>query len=66
VLGAGTWSVTFCLLGYIFWRSFEQVASIAGRGTLAFAVLLGLVVGGVAARRTRDEEPRRVLISSEA
>ena len=29
-------------------------------------VLLGLVVGAVAARRTRDEEPRQVLISSEA
>jgi hypothetical protein len=29
-------------------------------------VLLGLVVGAVAARRSRDEEPRQVLISSEA
>lgn len=28
--------------------------------------LLGLLVGAVAARRRRDEEPRRVLISSEA
>ena len=59
-LGAGTWSVTFCLLGYIFWRSFEQVASIAGRGTLAFAVLLGLVVGGYQAfKRLRDPVKRR-------
>ena len=34
---------TWCLLGYIFWQSFEQVASIAGRGAIAFAILLGLV-----------------------
>ena len=26
VLGAGLWGATWCLLGYIFWRSFEQVA----------------------------------------
>jgi membrane protein DedA with SNARE-associated domain/membrane-associated phospholipid phosphatase len=60
VLGAGTWSVTFCLLGYIFWRSFEQVASVAGRGTIAFAVLLGIVVGGYQAfKRLRDPAKRR-------
>jgi hypothetical protein len=28
--------------------------------------LLGLAVGAVAARRSRNEEPRQVLISSEA
>ena len=39
-LSAGLWSATWCLLGYIFWRSFEQLASTAGRGTLAFGVLL--------------------------
>ena len=43
VLGAGLWGATWCLLGYIFWQSFEQVASTAGRGTIAFAILLGAV-----------------------
>ena len=46
VLGAGLWSITWCLLGYIFWQSFQQLAANAGRGTLAFAILLGSVVGG--------------------
>ena len=30
VLGAGLWATTLCLLGYIFWHSFEQVASDRG------------------------------------
>ena len=60
VLGAGLWSATWCLLGYIFWQSFEQVASTAGRGTIAFAILLGLFVGGYqAVKRLRHPEQRR-------
>jgi undecaprenyl-diphosphatase len=60
VLGAGLWATTWCLLGYIFWQSFEQVASTAGRGTIAFAVLLGLFVGGYqAVKRLRHPEQRQ-------
>jgi membrane protein DedA with SNARE-associated domain len=60
VLGAGLWAATWCLLGYIFWRSFEQVASTAGRGTIAFAVLLGLFIGVYqAVKRLRHPEQRR-------
>ena len=40
--------------------------SLAGWRWVVPGVLLGLVVGAVAARRSRDEEPRQVLISSEA
>jgi undecaprenyl-diphosphatase len=60
VLGAGLWAATWCLLGYIFWQSFEQVASTAGRGTIAFAVLLGIAIGGYqAVKRLRHPEQRR-------
>jgi membrane protein DedA with SNARE-associated domain/membrane-associated phospholipid phosphatase len=60
VLSAGLWAATWCLLGYIFWQSFEQVAANAGRGTLAFAVLLGLFVGVYQAiKRLRHPEQRR-------
>jgi undecaprenyl-diphosphatase len=60
VLGAGLWSATWCLLGYIFWQSFEQVASTAGRGTIAFAILLALFVGTYqAVKRLRHPEQRR-------
>jgi len=62
VVGTGLWSATFCLLGYIFYRSFSQVTAVAGRASLVFAVLVGTVVGGVFAyRRLRREEERRRL-----
>ncbi len=62
VLGAGLWATTWCLLGYIFWQSFQSLASNAGRGTLAFAVLLALFVGGYQAiKRLRHPEQRRAL-----
>jgi membrane protein DedA with SNARE-associated domain len=62
ILGAGLWSATWCLLGYIFWQSFEQVASTAGRGTIAFAILLGLFVGVYQAiKRLRHPEQREAL-----
>jgi hypothetical protein len=40
--------------------------SLTGWRWVVPGVLLGLAVGAVAARRSRDEEPRQVLISSEA
>jgi membrane protein DedA with SNARE-associated domain len=60
VLGAGLWATTWCLLGYIFWQSYESLAANAGRGTLAFAVLLGIFVGGYQAiKRLRHPEQRQ-------
>ena len=62
VIGTGLWSATFVLLGYFFWQSFEKVAGIAGRATLVFGIVIGLIVGGVYTyRRLRDEEERRRL-----
>jgi undecaprenyl-diphosphatase len=62
VIGTGLWSATFVLLGYFFWRSFEKVAGVAGRATLAFGVVVALIVGVVYAyRRLRHEEERRRL-----
>jgi membrane protein DedA with SNARE-associated domain len=63
VLGAGLWAATWCLLGYIFWQSFEQVASTAGRGTIAFAILLGLFIGVYqAVKRLRHPEQRQAFV----
>ena len=62
VIGTGLWSATFVLLGYVFWQSFEKVAGVAGRATLAFGVVITLIVGIVYAhRRLREEEERRRL-----
>jgi membrane protein DedA with SNARE-associated domain/membrane-associated phospholipid phosphatase len=61
VVSAGAWSATFCLLGYIFWESFTQIADIAGKGAIAFAVVLALFVGVYEAVKhlRRPDERRR-------
>jgi membrane protein DedA with SNARE-associated domain/membrane-associated phospholipid phosphatase len=44
VLGAGLWAATFCLLGYVFWRSFDQLTTWVSRGLFAFGLAVALVV----------------------
>src|SRR4051812_49100930 len=46
VLGTGLWGATFCLVGFIFWRSFDKVSKIAGRASLGRGILAVLVGGG--------------------
>ena len=55
VVGTGLWSATFCVLGYVFWRSFDQVAHIAGQAIFGFGVTVGVIVGIVVAYRRRHE-----------
>ena len=60
IVGTGLWATTFCLLGYFFYRSFEQVANIAGRATVGFGIVVAVVVGVVwTYRRLKEEENRR-------
>jgi undecaprenyl-diphosphatase len=62
VVGTGLWATVFCLLGFIFYRSFAEVTAIAGRATLAFGLVVATIVGSVYAyRRLRHEEERRKL-----
>lgn len=62
VIGTGLWAATFSLLGYLFWRSFDRVAEIAGRASLVFGLFVALVVGGIAAhRRLREPQERERL-----
>ena len=59
VVGTGLWGTTFCLLGYIFWRSFDKVSSIAGKATLGLGIVAAIVVGVVYARhRLKDPAER--------
>ena len=41
VLGAGLWATTFCVLGYVFWRSFDQLTTWVSRGLFAFSLVRG-------------------------
>ena len=45
VLGAGLWATTFCVLGYVFWRSFDQLTAWVSRGLFAFGLFVAVVVG---------------------
>jgi membrane protein DedA with SNARE-associated domain/membrane-associated phospholipid phosphatase len=53
VVGTGLWSTVFCVLGYIFWRSFDQVAHIAGQAIFGFGLTVAVIVGIVVAYRRR-------------
>jgi membrane protein DedA with SNARE-associated domain len=53
IVGTGLWATTFCVLGYIFWRSFDRVAHIAGQAIFGFGVTAGFVVAVVVAYRRR-------------
>ena len=45
ILGAGLWATTFCVLGFVFWRSFDQLTSWVSRGLFAFGLVVALIVG---------------------
>jgi membrane protein DedA with SNARE-associated domain/membrane-associated phospholipid phosphatase len=45
VLGAGLWATTFCVLGYVFWRSFDQLTEWVSRGLFAFGLFVAIVAG---------------------
>jgi membrane protein DedA with SNARE-associated domain/membrane-associated phospholipid phosphatase len=55
IVGTGLWATTFCVLGYIFWRSFDRVAHLAGQAVFGFGVTVGVIVGIVVAYRRRAE-----------
>ena len=60
VVGTGLWATTFSLLGFFFYRSFEQVANYAGQVTLAFGVIVAVVAATVYLyRRFRNPDERR-------
>src|SRR4051812_43940047 len=60
VLSAGLWGGGLCVLGYVFWRSFDRVATYAGRGLFILGALIAVIGGGVAATRwLRVEDNRR-------
>ena len=54
VIGTGLWATAFCVLGYIFWRSFDQVARIAGQAVFGFGVTVALIAAIVVAYRRRQ------------
>jgi undecaprenyl-diphosphatase len=56
IVGTGLWGTTFCLLGYVFWRSFDRVSKVAGRATLALGVI-AVIAGTIVYARQRLKDP---------
>ena len=54
IVGTGLWATVFCVLGYVFWQSFDRVAKLAGQAVFGFGVFVALVVGVVYAWRRRQ------------
>jgi membrane protein DedA with SNARE-associated domain len=57
VLAAGLWSATFCVLGYVFWRSIDELTTYVSRGLFAFGtvvVVIAAAVGLVHLRRSPE------------
>src|SRR3954451_11211380 len=60
VVGTGLWATLFCVLGAVFWKSFDRVAAVAGHVLAAFAAVVAVAVGVAwIVRRLRDPEQRR-------
>jgi undecaprenyl-diphosphatase len=45
VLAAGAWATTFCVLGFVFWRSIDQLTTYVSRGLFAFGTLVVVIAG---------------------
>ncbi len=61
ILGAGLWGSLFCVLGYVFWRSFDRVAAYAGQGAFALGTVIVVVTGTVVAYRWLRVEKNRAM-----
>lgn len=62
ILGTGLWGTTFCLVGYIFWRSFDKVSKIAGRATLGLGTVAAIAIAiWYVHRRLKDPAERERL-----
>ena len=59
ILGTGLWATFFTLLGYFASQNLDQVVSIAERGFLYFALLVGLIVPIIVAVRYLAVEANR-------
>ena len=55
IVGTGLWSTLFCTIGYLFWRSFDQVAHLVGQAIFGLGLTVAVIVGVVVAYRRRHE-----------
>jgi membrane protein DedA with SNARE-associated domain/membrane-associated phospholipid phosphatase len=62
VLAAGAWATTFSVLGYVFWRSFNELTTYVSRGLFAFGSFVVVVAAVVALVRLRRDPEMRAAV----
>ncbi|HKH23185.1 MAG TPA: bifunctional DedA family/phosphatase PAP2 family protein [Solirubrobacterales bacterium] len=65
VLGTGLWSTGLILVGYFAAQSLDTVTKIVGRGLFVFAIVVGVIVGLVAALRFLRKPENRGKVAAE-
>jgi undecaprenyl-diphosphatase len=64
VLGGGLYAAFFVLLGYVFWRSFDEVTNAVGQGAFGLGVAAAVAVGAVLLYRALSDKARRATLSA--
>jgi membrane protein DedA with SNARE-associated domain/membrane-associated phospholipid phosphatase len=62
VLAAGAWAITFCTLGFLFWRSINQLTTYVSRGLFALGTLVALIAAIVALIHLRRSPEARAKV----
>jgi membrane protein DedA with SNARE-associated domain/membrane-associated phospholipid phosphatase len=62
VLAAGAWSITFCTLGFLFWRSIDKLTTYVSRGLFALGTLVVVIAGIVALIHLRRSPEARAKV----
>ncbi len=68
-LAAGIWAATFCVLGYLFWQSLDQLIALTKQGTFGLTAVIALAVAITVvyrhlrgrSRHDRSQPPRPAL-----
>jgi membrane protein DedA with SNARE-associated domain/membrane-associated phospholipid phosphatase len=64
VLAAGAWSTTFCVLGFLFWRSIDKLTTYVSRGLFAFGTLVVVIAAIVGLIRLRRDAEARAKVAA--
>src|SRR5262249_28565499 len=62
ILAAGLWAITFCTLGFVFWRSFDQLTTYVSRGLFAFGTFVVVIAAIVALIHLRRSPEARAKV----
>jgi membrane protein DedA with SNARE-associated domain/membrane-associated phospholipid phosphatase len=62
VIAAGAWAITFCTLGFLFWRSIDRLTTYVSRGLFALGTLVAVIAGIVALIHLRRSPEARAKV----